>query len=202
MEMTPTIVNVVVFGVILLSAILAYARGLTRELVTLVVWLGSAWVALKFYKPVVPLVRDVQDLGEWTKWAALGLTFVLALIVFTLLGSFVSRLISNSPLRAVDKGLGFLFGAARGLLLLAVAWIGYQQIVEPEYTHESIEASKGGQLVADTAVWLEGFAPSEWPPFITAATEDLLGPSQPEDDPLPAGIAPTVPTPADATTES
>lgn len=186
MELTPTIVNVAVFGVILISAMLAYARGLTREAMTLVVWLGSALVALNFYPAVEPYIRDFKDLGEWTKWAAVGATFVVALIVFTLIGGAIASIIANSPLRALDKGLGFLFGAARGLLILAVSWIGYQQIVKPEYTHPAIEASKGGQLVADSSDYLMTLAPDEWPEFLTRATEDLMQKDpETESEPLP-----------------
>ena len=174
-ELTPTIVNVAVFGVILLSAIFAYARGVTREAMTLVVWLGAGLAALKFYPKAVQPIQDFKDLGEWTKWAALAATFVVALIVLTILGSFIARIIANSPLRSIDKGLGFLFGAARGILILAVMWIGYQQLVEPEYSSEAIDASKGGQLVQDSAAYLTGFIPEEMPPFLTDAYEDFMG---------------------------
>ncbi len=186
-ELTPTIVNVAVFGVILLSAIFAYARGITREAMTLVVWLGAALAALKFYPKMVPLIADFKDLGEWTKWAALAATFVVALVIFTIIGSLIARIIANSPLRAIDKGFGFLFGAARGILILAVTWIGYQQLVEPEYSSPAIEASKGGQLVQDSAAYLTEFIPDEMPPFLTDAYEDFMG--------REAGTEPTEPLP-------
>ena len=186
-ELTPTIVNVAVFGVILLSAIFAYARGITREAMTLVVWLGAALAALKFYPKMVPLISDFKDLGEWTKWAALAATFVVALVIFTIIGSLIARIIANSPLRAIDKGFGFLFGAARGILILAVTWIGYQQLVEPEYSSPAIEASKGGQLVQDSAAYLTEFIPDEMPPFLTDAYEDFMG--------REAGTEPTEPLP-------
>lgn len=175
MELTPTIVNVAVFGVILLSAVFAYARGITREAMTFLVWGGAALAALKFYPKAVPLIQDFKDLGEWTKWAALAATFVVALIVLSVIGSMISRIIANSPLRAIDKGFGFLFGAARGILLLAVAWIGYNLLVEPEYTHEAIEASKGGQLVSDAGDYVMTLVPEEMPPFLTDAYEDFMG---------------------------
>ncbi len=175
MELTPTIINVAVFGVILISAIFAYARGLTRESVTLLVWIGAAMAALKFYPKAVPFIQDFKDLGEWTKWAALAAAFVVALIILTIIGSFVSRIIANSPLRSIDKGFGFLFGAARGLLILAVGWIGYQHLVEPEYSHPAIEASKGGQLVQDSAAYLSEWVPTEMPPFLTDAYQDFMG---------------------------
>jgi len=188
MELTPTIVNIAVFGVILLSAIFAYARGLTRESVTLLVWIGAAMAALKFYPKAVPFIRDFKDLGEWTKWAALAAAFVIALIVLTIVGSFISRIIANSPLRSIDKGLGFLFGAARGLLILAVCWIGYQQLVEPEYSHTAIEASKGGQLVQDSANYLTGWIPTEMPPFLIDAYEDFMGREVGSDTPDPTQV--------------
>ncbi len=174
MELTPTIVNVAVFGVILLSAIFAYARGLTRESVTLLVWVGAAMAALKFYPKAVPFIEDFRDLGEWTKWAAVAATFVVALIVLTIIGSFLARTIANSPLRSIDKGFGFIFGAARGILILAVTWLGYQQLVEPEYTHEAVAASKGGQLVQDSANYVTQWIPTEIPSFLIDAYEDFV----------------------------
>ena len=195
MELTPTIVNVAVFGVILVSAMLAYARGLTREAVTLAVWLGAALIALNFYPAIEPHVRNFKDMGEWTKWVAVGATFVIALILFTLIGGAIASLIANSPLRAIDKGLGFLFGAARGLLILAISWIGYQQIVKPEYTHESIEASKGGQLVVDSSEYLMTWAPTEWPDFIKEAAVDLMEPNETD-------TPPTIPASTESAKES
>ena len=195
MELTPTIVNVAVFGVILISAIFAYARGLTRESVTLLVWLGAGLAALKFYPKAVPFILDFKDLGEWTKWAAVAVTFVAALVVLTILGSFFARVIANSPLRSIDKGLGFLFGAARGILILAVVWIGYQQLVEPEYTSESIEASKGGQLVKDSAEYLTRWIPTEMPPFLVNAYTDFIGPDAENPETGPVLAPDTAPAP-------
>lgn len=199
MELTPTIVNVAVFGVIILSALFAYARGVTREAVTLVVWIGAALAALKFYPKAVPLIQDFADLGDWTKYAALAVAFVVALIILTLIGSFIASIIANSPLRAIDKGLGFLFGAARGLLLLAVAWIGYGFLVDADgYSHESIQASKGGQLVIDTATYLGQWVPSDLndlPPYLTDAYEDFI--NREVGDTVPASTDPVmIPNPA------
>ena len=192
MELTPTIVNVAVFGIITLSAILAYARGLTREAVTLAVWIGAALLALRFYPVAVPYVEELANLDEFTRWAAVGAAFVVALIVLTLLGSLLSGIIANSPLRSIDKGLGFLFGAARGLLLLAVGWLGYQELMSDERTTATVEAAQGGRLVRDASLWLERQLPEEWPPFLSAAVEDLVGD---EPEPLPE----SVPAPADPT---
>lgn len=194
MELTPTIVNIGVFGVILLSAIFAYARGVTREMVTLAVWAGAAIAALKFYPKAVPLIQDFKDLGEWTKWAALVATFVVALIVLTIVGSFFARIIANSPLRVIDKGIGFLFGMARGVLILAVCWIGLTQLVDPQtYNHDAVNSSKGGQLVKDSADYLMNWMPKEMPPFLVNAYEDFMGR---EIDTLPASTPSPAPTPS------
>jgi membrane protein required for colicin V production len=177
MELTPTIVNVAVFGVILISAIFAYARGLTREAVTLLVWVGAALAAMKFYPKAVPLIQDFTDLGDWTKYAALAAAFVVALIILSIVGSLISRIIANSPLRAIDKGLGFLFGAARGLLLLAVCWIGYGFLVDADdYSSTAIQGSKGGELVIDSANYLRQWVPeniNDLPPFLTDFITDF-----------------------------
>jgi len=194
MELTPTIVDAIVFGVILLSAIFAYARGLTREAMTLIVWAAAGAAALKFYPNFVPIVQDVKDLGEWNKYAAIGVTFVAALIVFTIIGSFFAKIVANSPLRAIDKGLGFLFGAARGILFLAVTWIGYQHLVEPEYSHKAIKESKGGQLVQDSSDYVKQLLPTELPPFLLDAYGDFFGLDEAIDAVVPGPARPATNT--------
>ncbi len=174
MELNSTIVDVGIAIVVLLSALFAYSRGFTKEVFTLGIWLVAGIAALSFYPMVEPVIRDFVDLGDLTPWAAIAIAFVIALIIMTILGSIISSAIRNSALGPIDKGLGFLFGIARGLVLLALAWILFEGSNPAVIQSEPIQTSYGGKIVADTAAALRDVMPTEMPDFLQAAMADLF----------------------------
>ena len=60
-----TIIDGVVALVIVLSALLAYGRGLVRELMAIVGWVAAAILAFLFAPQVEPLVREIPVVGEF-----------------------------------------------------------------------------------------------------------------------------------------
>lgn len=174
MELTSTIVDAVIIGVVLISAILAYSRGFTREVFTLAVWVLAAFAALNFYPVVEPFIRDFKDMGDLTPWIAIVIAFVLALIILSIIGSAITSLIRNSGLGIIDKGLGFLFGAARGLVLLAIVWILFDSANPATLQADVIQNSRGAVIVSDTAAALREAAPTEMPEFLQTAMDELF----------------------------
>ncbi len=193
-ELTSTIFDAVIAGIVLISAILAYSRGLTREVFTLGVWVLAAFAALNFYKIVEPLILDFIDLGSYTPWAAIAIAFVLALVILSIISSVISKLIRNSALGSIDKGLGFLFGLARGLVLLAIVWILFEGANPATLEAEAIQTSRFGSILQDTATAIRSYMPTEMPDFLKTAMSDLF-------DKAPgAGDPPTLNTADPATT--
>ncbi len=128
------IIDAVVIGVILLSAILAYARGFVREVMAIVGWVAAAFVAYYFAPQAEPLIREIPVLNkflegscELTLLAAFAVVFALALVVLAFFTPLLSSLVRHSLLSGFDRALGFLYGVARGVLLVAVALIVYQR---------------------------------------------------------------------------
>ncbi len=174
MELTSTIVDAVIAIVVLLSALFAYSRGFTKEVFTLGIWLIAGLAALNFYPMVEPIIRDFVDLGDLTPWAAIAIAFVIALIILSIIGGIISSAIRNSALGPIDKGLGFLFGIARGLVLLALAWILFEGSNPAVLEDPAIQTSYGGKIVADTANALRDAMPTEMPEFLRNAMSDLF----------------------------
>lgn len=174
MELTSTIVDAVIAGVVLLSALFAYSRGFTREVFTLGIWVVAALAALNFYPIVEPILRDFVDLGDLTPWAAIVIAFVISLVVLMIVGGAIASFVSNSALGPIDKGLGFLFGIARGLVLLALVWIFVGGSNPAALQDEAITTSYGGDIVADTAAALRDAMPTEMPDFLQKALGDLF----------------------------
>lgn len=105
---------------VLISAILATARGFTREILSLATWAGSAAIAAYAYfnhKEIArgyiaePIVADIVTV--------LG-TFIVALIILHLITMRIADFVVDSRIGPLDRTLGFIFGVARGVLIAVV----------------------------------------------------------------------------------
>jgi membrane protein required for colicin V production len=108
---------------VLISAILATARGFTREVLSLATWAGSAAIAAYAYfnhKEIArgyiaePIVADLVTV--------LG-TFIIALIILHLITMRIADFVVDSRIGPLDRTLGFIFGVARGVLIAVVVVI-------------------------------------------------------------------------------
>ena len=176
-----TIIDGVVAIVIILSALLAYGRGLVREVMAIVGWIAAAVLGFMFAPRVEPLVREIPVVGdiiadscELSVIGAFAIVFSLALIVMSLFTPLFSSLIRRSALGGLDQGLGFLFGVVRGLLLVAIAFFVYDTVITGhEFTivDESRSAAVFGRFTGD----IQEQEPEQALGWITQQYENLVG---------------------------
>lgn len=118
-----TAFDIAVGILVLISALLATARGLTREVLSLVTWAGAAAFAayMFFYQPQIAQEFVADPL--WANIATVVVSFIVALIVLHLLTMKIGDWITDSKLGPLDRTLGFVFGALRGILIAVVVVI-------------------------------------------------------------------------------
>jgi membrane protein required for colicin V production len=119
----------IVIGVVLLSALLALMRGFVRELFSLIAWVGAYFVAIKFYAPAVPWAHTYVKNDKFAEMLAMGVVFVITLIVLMVIGYFVCKLIRGQALTVIDRSLGFLYGLARGALVVSLVYLGTAMVL-------------------------------------------------------------------------
>lgn len=152
-----TVIDGIVAAVIVLSALLAYGRGLVRETLAIAGWVAAAIIGYLFAPRVEPLVREIPVVNEFigTQCNEISIVFAFALIlvagliVFSLFTPLFSSLVQRSVLGGLDQALGFLFGIARGVLLVVIAFFVYDTVITgQEFTivDESRSAEVFGQL--------------------------------------------------------
>ena len=118
-----TVTDLAIVGVLLISAVLAFARGFVHEVLSTAAWLGAA-LAVIFGLPYArPIARQFISLPLLADIAAAGVIFIVTLLILSLLTRVVSREVQGSALNAVDRSLGFLFGLLRGAVLVCLAYI-------------------------------------------------------------------------------
>jgi membrane protein required for colicin V production len=69
-------------------------------------------------------------------------------------------------LGGLDRSLGVLFGIARGVLLIIVAYIGGGMVIAPEHWPGPVRAARSVQYAYEGAAWLAGQLPQAYRPQV------------------------------------
>jgi len=121
-----------VVGIVLLSAFLALMRGFVRELFSLVAWVGAYFIGITFYEPAIPFAHRYVKNDQVAEWTAMGIVFLVSLIILMVLGYFICTLVRGKTLTIIDRSLGFLYGLARGVLVISLVYLGATMIFWPD----------------------------------------------------------------------
>ena len=174
-----TLIDGISAGVIVLSAILAYSRGLVREAMAIAGWVGAAVLAFIFAPSVQPLIKEVPVLNKFLAdncqlsiVAAFAGVFALGLILASLFTPLFSSVIQRSALGGIDQGLGFLFGVARGVLLIAVAFFVYDK-ASLTNSVEMIDDSRSAKVYASFQDKISASVPDNVPNWIVGRYNEL-----------------------------
>lgn len=176
-----TIIDGVVAAVIVLSAILAYSRGFMREALAIVGWIAAAILAFIFAPQAEPLVREIPVLGDFlgdscelSIIASFAAVFAVALLLASIFTPLFAGAVQRSALGGVDQALGFLFGVARGVLLVAVAMVVYDRVVTTD-SIPMVDNSRTAAIFARTQASIDEQIPTDAPGWIVARYEQLVG---------------------------
>jgi membrane protein required for colicin V production len=108
---------------VLISAILATARGLTREVLSLATWAGSAAIAVYMWQYQPQIAEGFIDDPNVAAVATILVSFIVALIVLHLITMRIADFVGDSRIGPLDRTLGFVFGILRGVLIAIVVVI-------------------------------------------------------------------------------
>ena len=176
-----TMVDGVVALVVIISALLAYGRGVVREIMAIVGWIVAAILGFMFAPQVEPLIREVPVVGEFLADScelsiigAFAAVFAVALIIVSLFTPLFSSVIQRSALGGIDQGLGFLFGVARGILLVAIAFFVYNTVVTGE-SYTVVDESRSAAVFSGLTDDIENAEPEQALGWITGQYEALVG---------------------------
>ena len=162
-----------VLFVLVISALLAYSRGFVREVMSILGWVVAAVVAFIFAPDVQPFISEIPILTdiigsncELGIIAAFGVVFVGALVVVSIFTPLISGAVQNSALGPVDQGLGFLFGLARGVLLVIVGLIVYDRLIAGAEGMPQVTESRTVAVLAQTQADIAAALPENAPAWI------------------------------------
>lgn len=199
--MPVSILDLVVIGVLLVSGLLAMLRGFTREVLAIASWVVAAACAYLFYKQLTPfVVQNVIANEKFAAPAAAAAIFIGALIVAYFVTSKLSDVILDSRIGALDRTLGFIFGLARGFLLMVVAFGLFEKLVGDKQQPTWVAEAKLRPALKSSADRLMSLLPEdlEQKGMEFFSKKVSSGDQQPKEPPTTPGAPPRAGQPAPA----
>ena len=114
--------DVIILVLILISALFAFFRGFSLELLSISVWVISFFGSYTYGKNFVNFFNKIIN----NILISTGISYVLAFVVIFIIFSFFIRkfsvYIKNSYVGLIDKSLGFIFGILRGYVIVGLCF--------------------------------------------------------------------------------
>lgn len=153
--------DILVGAVLLISALLAYARGFVHEVLAIAAWVGAFFLSVHGFPIVQPYAHKIAEMGLITDVALAAVLFIASLVVLSMLTRSLTRRIRDSALNALDRALGFVFGVLRGAIIVCLAYVGVAMIWHPEDQPAWMRGARTMPLVESGADWLKSLVPGD-----------------------------------------
>jgi membrane protein required for colicin V production len=179
MNLDFTFLDLLVVLAVVLSTVYATIRGFVNETLSIFAWAAAAFATLWFAPSVAPFLRLHMSplLGNLVAYAGI---FLVVLVPLSFISYRFSESVKNSPVGAVDRALGILFGVVRGLALMGIAYILFSVFVPVHQQPHWIRDARLYPLVRNSSEVLLSLVPNQ--------DFDMVGPP-----PQPEGVRPAPP---------
>ena len=114
-------VDLLLLAILVLSAAFGLMRGMFKEILSLVTWVGAYIIAQSFWPALdymlKPLMSEVPSIRAPLAW---GILFVCSILVGSLMQRVALELVRVTGLSGSDRALGAVFGLLRGIVIIVL----------------------------------------------------------------------------------
>ena len=147
--------------ILLLSGVLAFFRGAVREVLAIGGWVAAVAVSyygFEYVKPYTLSVINVPMVADAV--TSIGL-FIVTMVTMAIVNGVISKRVQTSSLDTLDSSLGFVFGLARGAMIICIAYLVMVIFVPPEEQPITVHEARSLPLIEIGAGWLVMAVPEE-----------------------------------------
>jgi membrane protein required for colicin V production len=156
-----SLLDLMVIGIVLISGLLASVRGFAREVLAIGSWVAAAIAAYALHPKVLGYLEPHIANHQVAIAAAIAIVFLGVLVIATMLTVKLSDIILDSSIGTLDRTLGFLFGAARGFLIAAIAFLFFDKLVGEKQYPDWIRDAKLRPFLKDSGDQIMGLLPTD-----------------------------------------
>src|SRR5262249_45748347 len=155
------LLDLILLIVMLVSGLLAMIRGFMREILSIAAWAVAAVATLYLYSRLLPYAKQYFNNDLVAAAAVVGGVFLGTLLIVSVLTVRISDIVLDSRVGALDRTLGFLFGLARGLIIVVVAFLFFAWLVPDRSQPGWIRSAKSRVVLQGTGQWLMSMLPDD-----------------------------------------
>jgi len=156
-----TLLDIILLAVMLISGLLAMIRGFMREILSIGAWGVAALVTLYSYSRLLPLAKQYFNSDMVAAGVSAGGVFLATLLIVSIITARISDMVLDSRVGALDRTLGFLFGLARGLVIVVVAYLFFDWLVPAKSQPSWVQTAKSRVVLQSTGDWLKSLLPDD-----------------------------------------
>src|SRR3954467_9970330 len=180
-----TLLDVILLAVMLISALLAMVRGFMREVLSIASWAAAALLTLYAYPRLKPIVLQYFSNDVVASSITIGGVFLGTLLIVSVITIKISDTVLDSRVGALDRTLGFLFGLARGLVIVVVAFLFFAWLVPEKSQPGWVRDAKSKVVLKGTGDWLISMLPEDTESYLKKFKRPKPGEDQSPDDSPP-----------------
>ena len=166
-----TLFDLIAVLILVLSGVIGFVRGATRELMTVLAFILAVLISVFALGFTGPIFRQSIETAWLANALAIAVVFIAAFIVIRLLGAFLTKRIPNThALGTLDRLVGVGFGIVRALVLLGVFYLVFNAATPPERVPAWIKDAASYPVASFSAKALMALAPQG------SAIADKVGP--------------------------
>lgn len=159
--MPVTYLDIGLAAIMLISALLAMVRGFVREVLSIASWALAAFTTWYAYPRLLPIAQQHIPNELLAKAAVIAGVFLVVLVVVSLITIRISDAILDSKIGVLDRTLGFLFGLARGLVIVVVAYAFFVWLVPDGTRPNWVKEAKSLAVLERSKDWLIAQLPQD-----------------------------------------
>jgi membrane protein required for colicin V production len=165
-------VDIVVLVVLVISGALAFFRGFVHEILGIGAWIGAILAAIYGLPQAQPYVRQYIPIDWLADLVTVVGIFLVALIVLSFISVLIARRVQDSALNSLDRTLGFVFGLARGGVIVLVLYIAGSQLVPPDTQPPWMREARSMPMIEESATRAIALLPPELTALLKPEEED------------------------------
>jgi membrane protein required for colicin V production len=157
-----TLFDLAVIAIVLISAALAWHRGLTREILAVAAWIAAGVFAYTYaFFALRPIVGRTIEQSLLADIVTAVVAFVVPLVILKVVFGVLAERVQGSWLGRLDRWGGAAFGLARGVVVVVLLWLVVDLTVAPEERPAWLRDGLLMPYVQDGAEIIAGLLPKE-----------------------------------------
>ena len=169
-----TWLDILLLVIMLVSGLLAMIRGVMREVLSVAAWASAAAATVLLYERLLPFAEANLGAGTLAKVAVILGVFLLTLLIASIITARISNMVLDSRIGALDRSLGFVFGLARGLLIVVVAFYLFAWFVPANKLPEGVRDAKSREALQATGKWMVALLPQDMDNYLSSLISSVF----------------------------